>query len=87
MEMSDVRNHKSRALPYGALLTKVFENFQISFRNKHDQHINGGFTENIISRGISIGSTNNEGNEEKEMELKVSNLMWMWMWMWMWMIH
>ena len=46
-EMDDVRNHKSRALPYGALLTKDFELFRVKFRNQHDQHIDGGFTERI----------------------------------------
>ena len=30
-EMANVRNHSSRALPYGALLTKVFSHSRVKF--------------------------------------------------------
>ncbi|GFZ18474.1 hypothetical protein Acr_27g0002130 [Actinidia rufa] len=59
-EMAYIRNHKKRSLPYGALLTKVFEHFGVSFRNQHDQHIDEGFSNYTISRGISVDSTDKE---------------------------
>ena len=31
-EMADVRNHNTIALPYGALLTKVFNHFMVNLR-------------------------------------------------------
>ena len=62
-EMDDVRNHKSRALPFGFFFIKVFKNFWVSFRNQHDQHIDGSFTEYLIRRGISIDTMKNEENE------------------------
>ena len=36
MEMADVRNHSSRALPYGALLTKVFNHFRVKFSGQRN---------------------------------------------------
>ena len=64
-EMIDVKRHKSRALPFGALLTKIFEHFRVSIRYQHDQHINGNFTEHLISHGISLDTTDNEESEEE----------------------
>ena len=34
-EMVDVRNHKNQALPFGALFTKIFEQFRVRFSNQH----------------------------------------------------
>ncbi|GFS42911.1 hypothetical protein Acr_00g0082490 [Actinidia rufa] len=58
--MAYIRNHKKRSLPYGALLTKVFEHFGVIFRNQHDQHIDEGFSNYTISQGISVDSTDKE---------------------------
>ncbi|GFS39385.1 hypothetical protein Acr_00g0062630 [Actinidia rufa] len=63
-EMAYIRNHKKRSLPYGALITKVFEHFGVSFRNQHDQHIDQGFSNYTISRGISVDSTDKEDDVE-----------------------
>ena len=59
-EMANIHNRKNRSLPYGALLTKIFEYFEVSFRNQSDQHIDEGFSNYIISRGISIDSTDKD---------------------------
>ena len=50
-EMVDVRNHKNRALPFGALLTKI---------SRHLELIDGGFFEHMIRRGISIDTSEEE---------------------------
>ena len=63
--MADLRNHKNRSLPYGALLIKILENVMVSFKDKHDQHIGEGFTTYMISRGITFVLTDNEENEEQ----------------------
>ena len=39
-------------------------NFGVSFRNQHNQYIDWGFTEHLISHGVSIDSTDNEESEE-----------------------
>ncbi|GFY81026.1 hypothetical protein Acr_01g0008350 [Actinidia rufa] len=62
--MADIRNRKNRSLPYGALLTKIFEYFGLSFRNQTDQHIDEGFSNYIISRGITVDSTDKEDDFE-----------------------
>ena len=62
--MADVRNHKNRSLPYGALLTKIFEHFRVNFREQRDQHIGEGFTTYMISRGITFDLTGDVENEE-----------------------
>ena len=67
-EMADVRNHKNWSLPYATLLTKNFEHFRVSFRDQYDQHIDEGFTTYMISRGITIDSSDNEENEEGDEE-------------------
>ena len=59
-EMANIHNRKNRSLPYSALLTKIFEYFEVSFRNQSDQHIDEGFSNYIISRGISIDSTDKD---------------------------
>ena len=63
-EMADVRNHKNWALPFGALLTKIFKYFRVKFSNQINQHIDGCLSEQIIKRGISMDSF----EEEKEVE-------------------
>ncbi|GFZ15749.1 hypothetical protein Acr_25g0001580 [Actinidia rufa] len=67
-EMADVKNHKFRASRFGALLTKIFAHFRVSFRSQHDQHIDRHFTEHLISRGISLNTTDNEESEEEGYE-------------------
>ena len=64
-EMIDVRNHSSRALPFGALLTKIFKQFRVKFNNQHNQFIDGGFSKQIIKREISVDSSNEEEEEEE----------------------
>ena len=43
-EMADVRNHSSRALPSGALLTTVFNHFRVKFSGQRNQYISKGFS-------------------------------------------
>ncbi|GFY95346.1 hypothetical protein Acr_10g0007310 [Actinidia rufa] len=53
-EMAYVRTHKNRSLPYGALLTKIFEHFEVNLRNQSIQTIDEGFSSYMISRGITL---------------------------------
>ena len=62
--MADVRNHNNRALPFGALLTKIFKHFRVKFSNQISQHIDGDFSKQTIKRGISVDSFEEEGEEE-----------------------
>ena len=64
-EMADVRNYSTRALPFGALLTKVFSHFRVKFSGQHNQYISKGFSINKIKRGISVDSTEGEDEEEE----------------------
>ena len=63
--MADVGNHVNRALQFGALLTKVFMHFGVSFKDQHDQGINANLTIRLINRGISIDSTKNEKTKKE----------------------
>ena len=63
-EVADVQNHSSRALPYGAFLTKVFHYFRVKVSDQRNQFIQKGFLFTTIKRGISIDS--NEGENEEE---------------------
>ena len=36
-EMADVKNHSSQALSFGALLTKVFNNFRVKVSGQRNQ--------------------------------------------------
>ena len=62
--MADVQNCKNRSLPYGALLTKIFEHVRVTFMDQHDQHIDQRFTTYMISWGITFDLTDNEENEK-----------------------
>ena len=64
-EMADVRNHNSQALPFGALLTKVFNHFRVKLSGQRNQYISKGFSITTIKRGISIDSTEDEGEEDE----------------------
>ncbi|GFS29173.1 hypothetical protein Acr_00g0005660 [Actinidia rufa] len=64
-EMTDVRNHSSRALPYGALLTKVFSRFRVKVNGQRYQYISKGFSITTINRGISVDSTREEEGDEE----------------------
>ena len=66
--MADVKNHNTKALPFGALLTKIFQHFRVSFRDQHNQFIDGDFTEHLISHGVSVDYTDKEENEEENEE-------------------
>ena len=59
-KMVDVRNHSSRALPYGALLTKIFSHFRVKFNRQRNQYIGKGFSITTIKRGIIVDSTEGE---------------------------
>ena len=50
-EMVDVKNHSSRSLPFGALLTKNFKHFRVKFSNQINQYIDGGFSKHMIKMG------------------------------------
>ncbi|GFZ06751.1 hypothetical protein Acr_18g0009210 [Actinidia rufa] len=63
-EMAYVRTHKNRSLPYGALLTKIFEHFEVNLRNQSIQTIDEGFSSYMISRGITVDSTDEEDDLE-----------------------
>ena len=63
-EMANVRNHSSWALPFGALLTKVFNHFWVKVSGQRNQYIGKWFSITTIKRGISIDST--KGEEQKE---------------------
>ena len=62
--MAYVRTHKNRSLPYGAFLTKIFEHFEVNLRNQSIQTIDEGFSSYMISRGITVDSTNEEDGLE-----------------------
>ena len=66
--MADVRNHKSRALPFGTLLTKIFKYFRVKFSRQINQYIDGGLSKQTINRGISVNSTKEEEEEKGEEE-------------------
>ena len=64
-EMANVRNHNSRALLFGALLTKVFNHFRVKLSGQRNQYIGKEFSITTIKRGISIDSTEDEREEDK----------------------
>ena len=64
-EMANVRNHKNRALPFDALLTKIFTHFRVKFSNQYNQFIDEGFSKHMIKRGISIDTSEEEEQEEE----------------------
>ena len=64
-EMVDVRNHKNRALPFGALLTKIFTHFRVKVSNQINQYIDWDFSNHMIKRGISVESSKEEEGEEE----------------------
>ncbi|GFZ00828.1 hypothetical protein Acr_14g0004630 [Actinidia rufa] len=66
--MVDVRNHKTRAFPYCALLTKVFNYFAINLRGQQNQGINKGFSMNTIKKGIDFDFSEEERGVEMEYE-------------------
>ncbi|GFS38866.1 hypothetical protein Acr_00g0059940 [Actinidia rufa] len=70
-EMANVRNHSSRALPFGALLTKVFNHFRVKLSGQRNQYISKGFSITTIKRGISVDS--NEGEDGKEEDAGTSH--------------
>ena len=67
-EMADVKNQKSRALPFGAPLNMFFDHIRVNFRNQHNQHIDGNFLIPQIMRKM----------KKKETKLIVGNLPWKW---------
>ena len=64
-EMADVKNHSSRALPYSALLTKVFSHFRVKVNDQQNKYISKRFLITTIKRGISIDSTEEEREEDE----------------------
>lgn len=64
--MAEVRNHSSQALPYGALLTKVFNHFSVKFSRELNEYIDKGFFMHMIKRSISINSTEGEKEGQEE---------------------
>ena len=50
-EMDDMRNNSSRAIPFGALLTKIFKQFRVKFSRQLNQYIDGGFSKQMIKEG------------------------------------
>ena len=66
-EMADVRNHSSRAFPFGALLTKVFNHFDVNLRGQRSQGLSKGFSMNTIKKGINFSSSEGEGMKLREM--------------------
>ncbi|GFS43266.1 hypothetical protein Acr_00g0084460 [Actinidia rufa] len=69
-EMADVRNHNTRALYYGALLTKVFNHFTVNLRGQRNQGISKGFSMNTIKKGIDFDSS----EEERDVEMEYENM-------------
>ncbi|GFZ06464.1 hypothetical protein Acr_18g0006340 [Actinidia rufa] len=65
-EMADVRNHSSRAIPFGALLSKVFSQFRFKITDQRNQYISKGFSITMIKRGIGVNSTKGEDEGEEE---------------------
>ena len=65
-EMVDMRSHSSRALPFGALLTKIFKYFRVMFINQINEYNDGGFLKHMIKRGINVDSTEKEDEDEEE---------------------
>ena len=64
-EMADVKNHNTRAFPFGALLTKVFSHFDVNLRGQRNQGMSKGFSMNTIKKGIDFDSS----EEEREVEM------------------
>ena len=60
--MGDVRNHNTRAFPFGALLTKVFNHFDVNVRGQINQGIRKFFSMNTIKKGISFSEEEREEN-------------------------
>ena len=65
-EMADVRNHSSRAFPFGALLTKVFNHFDVNLRGQRSQGLSKGFSMNTIKKGIYFESSEEERAEVRD---------------------
>ncbi|GFS42904.1 hypothetical protein Acr_00g0082430 [Actinidia rufa] len=69
-EMADIQNHNTRALPYGALLTKVFNHFTVNLRGQRNQGISKGFSMNTIKKAIDFDSS----KEEQDVEMEYENM-------------
>ena len=64
-EMTDVRNHNRRVLPFGALFTKLFHHFKVKVSDQRNQYIGKGFSITTIKKGIRIDSTEDECEEDE----------------------
>ncbi|GFY97615.1 hypothetical protein Acr_12g0001560 [Actinidia rufa] len=64
-EMADVRNHNTRALPFGAFRTKIFLHFNISIKNQPSQGLGKGFSMNTIKKGKNLGVSEDEREKER----------------------
>ncbi|GFS40275.1 hypothetical protein Acr_00g0067500 [Actinidia rufa] len=67
-EIANVRNHSSRAFPYGALLTKVLNHYDVNLRGQRNQGISKGFSMNTIKKGIDFDSSEQEREVEMDYE-------------------
>ena len=63
-EMADVRNHNTRALPFGALLTQIFLHFHINIDSQPSQGLDKGFSMNTIKKGKNLGLDEKDREEE-----------------------
>ncbi|GFY95441.1 hypothetical protein Acr_10g0008260 [Actinidia rufa] len=68
--MADVRNHHTRAFPYGALLTKIFNHSGVNLRGQQNQGLSKRFSLNTIKKGIDFDSS----EEERDVEMDYENM-------------
>ncbi|GFY80649.1 hypothetical protein Acr_01g0004580 [Actinidia rufa] len=67
-EMANMRNHNTRSLPFGALLTRNFLHFHITLDDQPSQNLVKGFSMDIVKKGKNLGMSKeergkNRGNE------------------------
>ena len=65
-EIADVKNHSSQEFPFGALLTKVFNHFNVNLRGQRSQGLSKGFSMNTIKKGIYFESSEEERAEVRD---------------------
>ena len=69
-EMANVKNRNTRALPFGAFLTRIFIHFNVNLSNQPSTKIDKGFSMSTIKKGKNLGIDEGE-REEERMDMEV----------------
>ena len=69
-KMADGKNHNTRALPFGAFLTRIFLHFNVNLSNQPSTKIDKGFSMSTIKKGKNLGIDEGE-REEERMDMEV----------------